>query len=133
MVRLALVAAVFAGCVAAASPAEPTAGSDTTVPLTIIPGHDALVTEAVFAPGQEIKPHRHLGLEVAYLIEGETTFQLENERGRTIRPGESVTIAAGTYHRAKAGPAGATLIICRLHPHGQPLRIPPDRPVNFPE
>lgn len=137
-IQFALAIALVIGAGAIAQPAptpapQPFAGSDTVLPLEALPGHDAIVTQAVFSAGQEIKTHRHPGIEMVYGLAGETIFQAENERARTIKAGDTLTIPAGTYHRAKAGSHGAKILIVRVHPKGQPLRIPPDRPVRFPE
>ena len=129
----ACVAAAVAATLCCATAPAPTGGSDTEIPLQFVPGSEAIVTQAIFAPGQAIKPHSHPGIEVAYQVEGTTRFQLEDQRWKVLNPGESITIPTGVVHRAEAGSDGAKLIIFRIHPLGQQLRVVPGRPVRFPE
>lgn len=90
-------------CSTPTPPDEPTLHRDLThAGLDVLRWHDD--------PGAHYRPHSHDHDETICLITGEITFTIDN-RAYTLRPGDRLTLPAGTVHAAEAGPAGATYLI----------------------
>ena len=59
------------------------------------------VLAAAFTPGMYTAVHHHSGVEAIYVIEGRACLETD-ARAFSLRKGETLTIAAGTLHRAVA-------------------------------
>ena len=64
------------------------------------------------APSTHYSPHSHDHDETIALLDGELTFHAAGRDFR-LRPGDRLTLPAGTVHTADAGPAGATYLIAQ--------------------
>ncbi|MGH2788758.1 MAG: cupin domain-containing protein [Actinomycetota bacterium] len=72
-------------------------------------GMGVTVTRYAFEPGGRFPHHRHDQEQVTYVVEGELTFVVENER-YPLRADGVIIIPRGLPHRAEAGPHGAQVI-----------------------
>lgn len=95
-----------------------------STPSSLVEGHEVIMIEATFAPGQEVPLHYHPGEEIAHIVAGEIILYRDGMDPLTIGAGQSVSIAPGLHHWAKAGADGADAMIVRIHPIGQELTIP---------
>ena len=59
------------------------------------------VLAAAFTPGMYTMVHHHSGVEAIYVVEGHACYETPT-RGFALGKGETLTIAAGTLHRAVA-------------------------------
>ncbi len=59
------------------------------------------VLSAFFTPGMYTIVHHHSGVEVIYVIDGEGCFETSRQ-GFRVRSGDTLSIPAGTLHRAVA-------------------------------
>lgn len=75
--------------------------------LTNAPGNKAMMLTVDYAPGQASVPHMHQGSAMAYVLEGEVTSQVNDEKTITYKAGESWYEAAGSKHPVSAN-ASAT-------------------------
>ena len=73
-------------------------------------GREAIVGIAQIASGGATGRHTHFGTEIGYVLEGTTTLEVDGEAPRTLKAGDSYTIAAGRVHNATAT-GGATKVI----------------------
>lgn len=92
-------------------------------PSTLVEGHEVIMIEAAFAPGQEVPPHTHPGEEIAHILTGSIVLVREGHDDLVMGAGDSVSIAKDLPHHAKAGDEGATAMIVRIHPIGEPLTV----------
>ncbi|VVN75940.1 cupin domain-containing protein [Pseudomonas fluorescens] len=75
--------------------------------LSNAPGQKAMMLTVDYAPGQASVPHMHQGSAMAYVLEGEVTSQVNDEKAITYKAGESWYEAAGSRHPVSAN-ASAT-------------------------
>jgi quercetin dioxygenase-like cupin family protein len=66
--------------------------------LTNVPGKKAIMLTVDYAPGQATVPHSHTGSAVAYVLEGEITSRVNDEKAITYKVGQSFYEAAGSRH-----------------------------------
>jgi quercetin dioxygenase-like cupin family protein len=74
--------------------------------------------------GVAIGKHSHPGIEQGTVVEGEVLLMVEGQAEKAYKPGESWQIPLGVPHDAKAGSAGAKVIVTYTVEKGQPLAIP---------
>lgn len=100
------------------------AGAHTVLqtPLSVAPGVEAIVQDAVFAPDAQLPAHYHPGDEVLYMIEGTVVLEQDGQEPLTLAAGDAHVIPAGLVHKATAGPDGARAVIYRAHPEGEEIR-----------
>jgi quercetin dioxygenase-like cupin family protein len=76
--------------------------------------------------------HRHPGVEIAYLLQGEMTLEEEGQPLRKLKPGESFMVPRGVAHTgANIGAVPARLVITYVTDKDAPVRTsvdPPRRP-----
>lgn len=70
--------------------------------LTNTPGKKVMMLTVDYAPGQATVPHMHEGSAMAYVLEGEITSQVNDEKAITYKAGESWYEAAGSRHPVSA-------------------------------
>ena len=90
---------------------------------TLVEGHEVIMIEAAFAAGQQIPLHSHPGEEIVHILTGSIALIREGHEDLTMDAGESIAIAKDLPHRASAGDEGATAMIVRIHPIGEPLTV----------
>ncbi len=75
---------------------------------------------AAFTPGMYTMVHHHSGVEAIYVIEGDACYETST-RGFALRKGGTLTIAAGTLHRAVArGSSRRYVLGVIIHDAAQP-------------
>jgi quercetin dioxygenase-like cupin family protein len=108
-------------------------------------GGELGLTRVVIPPGASLSLHRHAGTQVSYVQAGVLTYTVRNggvqvRRGqassrplRSIGPGQTATMAAGTWiveqasdiHRAaNRGTRPVVVLLATLRPVGSPPSIP---------
>ncbi len=66
--------------------------------LTNVPGKKTIMLTVNYAPGQATVPHSHTGTAVAYVLEGEITSRVNDEKAITYKAGDSFYEPAGSRH-----------------------------------
>ncbi|AZE67482.1 Cupin domain protein [Pseudomonas synxantha] len=66
--------------------------------LSNVPGKKVLMLTVDYAPGQATVPHSHTGTAVAYVLEGQITSRVNEEKAITYKAGESFYEPAGSRH-----------------------------------
>ncbi|MBV4482350.1 cupin domain-containing protein [Pseudomonas khavaziana] len=66
--------------------------------LSNVPGKKVLMLTVDYAPGQATVPHSHTGTAVAYVLEGQVTSRVNDEKAITYKAGESFYEPAGSRH-----------------------------------
>ncbi|AZE83738.1 hypothetical protein C4J98_2325 [Pseudomonas orientalis] len=66
--------------------------------LANVPGKKTIVLTVDYAPGQATVPHSHTGTAVAYVLEGEITSRVNDEKAITYKAGDSFYEPAGSRH-----------------------------------
>jgi quercetin dioxygenase-like cupin family protein len=79
---------------------------------------------AEFPPNASKPRHKATGPEVAYVLEGEVTVQVDGQPTKVVRAGESYRMPANVVHVTTAGPAGAKVIATWARVPGKPFNIP---------
>src|SRR4029079_11986072 len=57
------------------------------------PGYEIVLARADFQPGGAVAKHTHPGEEVAYLLEGEITLEVEGKPAQHLKAGDSFYLA----------------------------------------
>jgi quercetin dioxygenase-like cupin family protein len=123
-VALILPALICAQSVEAADKAP--AASDTVVLQRVpVPGTDRemCMGMAEFPPDASKPRHKSTGPEVAYVLEGEVTVQVDGQPRQVVRAGESYRMPAGVVHVTTAGPAGAKVLATWVWVTGKPFNV----------
>jgi quercetin dioxygenase-like cupin family protein len=136
--RTAIFATLLAVLVTGASPAlgrEPSGPGAVSAQQLIA---EALAGEAstevnaqvyTFAPGAVLPWHIHPDAhEVAYVIEGDFTFQVAGEDPKQLKPGEAEYLPPNIVHRGmNEGERPVKLFVVRIKPKDKPLveEVPP--------
>jgi quercetin dioxygenase-like cupin family protein len=91
-----------------------------------VPGsnYETVIGLAEIVPNVTIGRHTHPGIEGGYLLEGELVLMVEGQPAKTVKPGDSWQFAPAAVHDAKAGPAGAKVIVTYVVEKGKPLATP---------
>jgi quercetin dioxygenase-like cupin family protein len=93
------------------------------------PGHEVVLARAEFQPGGAVPKHTHPGEEVAYVLEGEITLEVEGKPAQNLKAGDSFYLAGGTVHAAKnTGKGGAKVLSTYIVEKGKPLATPVGAP-----
>ncbi|MGY2402076.1 cupin domain-containing protein [Pseudomonas sp. SDO5271_S396] len=66
--------------------------------LVNVPGKKTIMLTVSYAPGQATVPHSHTGTAVAYVLEGEITSRVNDEKAVTYKAGETFYEPAGSRH-----------------------------------
>ena len=100
------------------------------VPDITLKGWAATAVEVSYGPGESSSAHRHPGITIAYVLEGEIRSKIGDEPERTYSVGQMFLETPGQLH-AVSGNASATkparLLAILLAEKGQPLTAPADR------
>ncbi|WP_244146448.1 cupin domain-containing protein [Paraburkholderia sp. BCC1876] len=78
---------------------------------------------AEFPPNAAKARHKATGPEVAYVLEGEVTVQVDGQPDRIVHAGESYRMPANVVHVTKAGPAGAKVLATWAWIPGKPFNV----------
>lgn len=74
--------------------------------LFVDPMRDTVTSLVKMAPGGALPPHRHLGNEQFYILEGDCSVQ-----GAQLGPGDFHRAAAGTVHESTSTVGGTTFLL----------------------
>jgi quercetin dioxygenase-like cupin family protein len=92
-------------------------------------GKEVNVQIYTFAPGAVLPWHIHPDAhEVAYVLEGEFTFERAGEQPRKLKPGEADYLPPNIVHRGlNEGDTAVKLFVVRIKPKDKPLveEVPP--------
>lgn len=121
---LCVVLAFFAGTTVGSSPGKSTVTNllQATLSERFTPGREVLVDRVEIPPNTHLDRHWHPGEEFHYYLAGEPEVVIGT--AAPVRPalGTVGHVPFETVHRAGAGPAGATILVFRVHTQGQPWR-----------
>ncbi|MFM0630364.1 cupin domain-containing protein [Paraburkholderia xenovorans] len=78
---------------------------------------------AEFPPDAAKPKHKATGPEVAYVLEGEVTVQVEGRPAQIVHAGESYRMPANVVHVTTAGPAGAKVLATWAWVPGKPFNV----------
>ena len=88
-----------------------------------VPGREVVQARIDFDQGVEFGKHRHLGEEIAYVLEGSLEYQVEGKPPMTLNASD-VCIPAGTIHAAKnVGRGTAKELATYVVEKGKPLVV----------
>jgi quercetin dioxygenase-like cupin family protein len=88
-------------------------------------GREAVQARGEFQPGATVPKHTHPGEEIAYVLEGEITVEVDGQPAKTLKAGEAFFIPAGTVHAAKnSGKGAAAVLSTYVVEKGKPLASP---------
>ena len=100
------------------------------VPDITLKGWAATAVEVSYGPGESSSAHRHPGITIAYVLEGEIRSKVGDESERIYSVGQMFLETPGQLH-AVSGNASATkpakLLAILLAEKGQPLTTALDR------
>jgi len=100
-IAFALLAVGF-GCAQAFAEQAPSGIKRTPLQAIDFPeGYRTVTGLAEIAPDNASGLHTHPGIETGYVLEGEVLMQVEGQPDRTLKPGDSYMIPAGTKHDVK--------------------------------
>jgi quercetin dioxygenase-like cupin family protein len=89
------------------------------------PGFEVVLARAEFQPGGAVAKHTHPGEEVAYVLEGEITLEVDGKPAQHLKTGDSFYLPGGTVHAAKnTGKGGAKVLATYIVEKGKPLATP---------
>jgi quercetin dioxygenase-like cupin family protein len=89
-----------------------------------IPGKEAITARVEFqAPNASPGRHTHPGEEIAYVIEGAVTIEIDGAT-KAAKAGEAFIIPAGRPHNATNAGARSVLLITYVVDKGKPLATP---------
>jgi quercetin dioxygenase-like cupin family protein len=90
-----------------------------------ISGREAVMTRGEFNPGAAVPRHTHPGEEVAYVLAGEITVEVDGKPPATLKAGDTFFVPAGTVHLARnGGKVAATVLSTYVVEKGKPLATP---------
>ncbi len=86
------------------------------------PGHSVESYLVTIAPQAFVGRHTHPGVEVGYLVSGSGTLTVDGAPERTLQPGDSWAIPAGTPHSLhNSGDQPEKLVVTYVLEKGKPL------------
>ena len=86
------------------------------------PGREVLVDLVEIPPNSQLDRHWHPGEEFHYYVEGEPEITIEGQGLSRPALGTVGHVPFESLHRAGAGPAGAKILVFRVHTTGEPWR-----------
>jgi quercetin dioxygenase-like cupin family protein len=104
---------------------EPSVSAKTILQTDVKGGvfEEAVVQVYQFEPGAALPWHIHPDAhEIAYILEGALTLEIDGQGSRVLRPGNASHVAPNVVHRGSTDPAlGAKLVAVRFKPKDKPL------------
>jgi quercetin dioxygenase-like cupin family protein len=90
-----------------------------------VAGHETVMARGELNPGGATPRHTHPGEEVAYILEGQVTIELEGKPPVALKAGDVFFVPAGTVHMAKnSGTGPAKIVSTYIVEKGKPLATP---------
>jgi quercetin dioxygenase-like cupin family protein len=129
VVGAAAFAAVVAAAIGAAAQAPPAQAGFKRTPVQqgdlSIAGREAVQAIAEVSPGSESGRHTHPGDEVAYVLEGTVTIEMQGKPAVVKKAGEGLIIPAGTIHNARnTSKSVAKVLATYVIEKGKPVATP---------
>jgi quercetin dioxygenase-like cupin family protein len=90
-------------------------------------GMEAVVTELTYPPGAVSGPHRHGGLVIGYVIEGEMQFAINDEPATTLRAGDTFYEPPGARHTVSGNARKdrpVRVVVTIIVPEGAQVTLP---------
>lgn len=88
-------------------------------------GYETVMGLAEVQPGATSGRHTHPGVEMGYVIEGESELLIDGQPPKRLVAGQSYRIEAGVVHEARnAGTTLAKVLAVWVVEKGKPLAIP---------
>jgi len=88
-----------------------------------VEGTEVIVSRVVLPPDTSLPRHWHPGEEFAYVLDGSVILRRDGKADMTLSKGDVGKIALKEIHSAMSTDQGATVLVFRVHPHGQPERV----------
>jgi len=120
--------AIVLGCAPASAQEAPAGIKRTPLQAADFPdGYRTVTGLAEIVPGGASGPHTHPGIETGYVLEGEVLMQVDGQPDRTLKPGDSYMIPAGTKHDVKsvgsvAAKAFSVFVVDKTAPLASPAK-----------
>jgi quercetin dioxygenase-like cupin family protein len=90
-----------------------------------IEGREGNVLLVELPPGAESGKHTHPGAELAYVLEGAVTVEIEGRDPVTVKSGSAIHVAPGDVHNLKnAGKEPVKAVVFGIFEKGRPMVIP---------
>lgn len=90
-----------------------------------VPGKEVVQAVAEIDPGAQSGRHTHPGEEVAYVLEGTITLEIQGKPAATKKAGEAFVIPPNTVHNARnAGSSVAKVLGTYIIEKGKPVATP---------
>ena len=90
-----------------------------------VPGREVVQAVAEIQPGAESGRHTHPGEEVAYVLEGTISIDVQGKPAMMKKAGEGFIMPAGTVHNAKnTGTTAAKVLATYIIEKGKPPATP---------
>jgi quercetin dioxygenase-like cupin family protein len=74
-------------------------------------GREVVQARGEFQPGATVPKHTHPGEEIAYVLEGEITIEVDGKPAQTLKAGDVFFIPANAIHVAKNSGKGAAAVL----------------------
>jgi quercetin dioxygenase-like cupin family protein len=119
-------AAVLIAAVASAAIAAPPTVRKTTLEDQPFPAsYHTTTVRTVIAPGGDVPPHTHPGLEMAYILAGRASITVAGQAPVTLTAGGSMAIDEGRVHSVhNAGRVALVIISTYVVREGEPMATP---------
>jgi quercetin dioxygenase-like cupin family protein len=88
------------------------------------PGYETLLVVVDIDADALVARHTHPGVEVTYVLEGETELIVEGQAPLKLSPGKSAQVPTGIPHSAKNGDKPTRLAVTYVVEKGKPLASP---------
>jgi quercetin dioxygenase-like cupin family protein len=88
------------------------------------PGYETLLVVVDIDASALVARHTHPGVEVTYVLEGETELTIEGQEPLKLSPGKSAQVPTGVPHAAKNGDKPTRLAVTYVVEKGKPLASP---------
>jgi quercetin dioxygenase-like cupin family protein len=91
--------------------------------LQSVSGTEVIVSRVTIPPNTTLPKHWHPGEEFAYVIEGDVVLWQEGKSDVASTTGDVNMIPLQQVHTAISGDDGAVILVFRVHPQGEPVRV----------
>jgi quercetin dioxygenase-like cupin family protein len=91
--------------------------------LQSVSGTEVIVSRVTIPPNTTLPKHWHPGEEFAYVIEGDVVLRQEGKSDVASTTGDVNMIPLQQVHTAISGDDGAIILVFRVHPQGEPVRV----------
>ena len=91
-----------------------------TVPDPAASTHDVTLALVSIAPGASTGRHRHPGIEVGYVLEGQLTIAQEGRPELNLGPGDAFN-TSGIHNGTNQGSTPARLVVAYVFDRGKPI------------